>query len=100
MQDCKATQTESKGDSSGKRSDKAVIRQIATRKKKRKESDDPIAYLHSSSDEEHDVKLVQEPDGESQPWCVQVQGVNTWRILDTGADITIMGPDLFKEIAS
>ena len=28
------------------------------------------------------------------------QGVDAWGILDTGADITIMGPDLFKKVAS
>ena len=65
--------------------------------------DDPVSYLHSSdSEEDEDVKLVRVTDEGSQPRCAQVliQGVPASGIVDSGADITIMGKELFKVIAS
>ena len=31
---------------------------------------------------------------------VEVQGVEAWGVVDTGADITIMGGELFKKVAT
>ena len=64
---------------------------------------DPVSYLHSSnSEEDEDVKLVRVTDEVSQPRCTQVliQGVPASGIVDSSADITIMGKERFKVIAS
>ena len=57
-----------------------------------------------SSDEEDTtgVKVVRVPDRGSQPQCVkvQVQGVPAYGVLDSGADITIMGGTLFRKVAT
>ena len=64
---------------------------------------DLMSYLHaSSSDSEQDIRLVRVSDKGSSPKCakVLVQGVPTYGIIDSGADITIMGGELFKTVAS
>ena len=64
---------------------------------------DPLTYLYPSmSEEEEDVKLVRVQDWGSQLRCTQVQvrGFRAWGIVDSGADITIMGKELFKTVAS
>ncbi len=60
--------------------------------------DDPRQYLYSS-DEEGAVKLVRVEDRGSKP-SVHVHGVPAVGIVDTGADICIMGAELFKRVAS
>ncbi len=58
----------------------------------------------SNSDSEYDdeVGLIHVPSTSSQPRCAQVgiQGVQACGIVDTGADITIIGRDLFTTIAT
>ena len=63
---------------------------------------DPLDLLYSSSEEETDVCLVRVGDECSQVQCakVQVQGVPAFGIIDTGADITIIGGKLFKRVAT
>ena len=66
-------------------------------------SDNPLDYLYSDSDEEKQaVKTVRVNDTGSIPQCakVLVQGVPAYGIIDSAADITIMGRDLFKRVAS
>ncbi len=64
--------------------------------------DDPRRYLHSSSDEDSEVGQVRVKDQGSKPRLasVQVQGVPTQGVVDTGADISIIGAELFKRVAS
>ena len=59
-------------------------------------------FLLSSSDEEADVCTVQIDDKGSMPQCVpvQLQGVPVYGVIDTGADITILGGNLFKKVAT
>ena len=61
-------------------------------------------FLHSSSDEETpaSAKTVRVVDKGSAPQCVrvQVQGVPAYGLIDSGADITIMGGTLFKKVAT
>ena len=66
------------------------------------DTDDPPAYLQSSDSEEDTVNLIRIHDKGSCPQCarVEIQGVPAWGIIDSGADITIMGKELFKTIAS
>ena len=61
---------------------------------------DPQAFLESSSDEEV-VRQVRVRDTGSRTQCVKlsVQGVPVYGIIDSGADITIIGGKLFKRVA-
>ena len=63
---------------------------------------DPFQYLHSDSDSASDVSSVRVEDKGSQPQkaSVSVQGVPVEGVIDSGADITIMGADLFKKVAA
>ena len=58
-----------------------------------------IAFPYSVFDGTVDTVRVSDKGNKSQFVNVQVQGVTTSGILDTGVDITIMGGKLFKKIA-
>ena len=60
---------------------------------------DPLPFLYSDSDGTVDTVRVSDKGSKPQYVNVQVQGVPTSGILDTGADTTIMGGELFKKIA-
>ena len=62
----------------------------------------PLDYLLSSSDLEGDINMVRITDKGSMPQCVQVEveGLNAQGIIDTAADITIIGGTMFKKVAS
>ena len=62
---------------------------------------DPLSLLYSSSDDD-EVRQVRVNYEGSQPRYaeVQVQGVPALGMIDTGADISIMGLDLFKQVAA
>ena len=72
-------------------------RQVVT---KLPQENSPADYL--LSDSEGEVRKVTVTDQGSQPKCapVSLQGVSTYGIIDSGADITIMGGALFKRVAS
>ena len=55
--------------------------------------------MYSDSDGTVDTVRVCDKGSKAQYVNVQVQGVPTSGILDTGADITIIGGELFKKIA-
>ena len=61
---------------------------------------DPLTFLQSSSDEEI-VHQIRVSDKGSLTQCVKitVQGVPVYGIIDSGADITIIGGRLFKRVA-
>ena len=63
--------------------------------------DDPMAYLASDSDEEHIRRITVEDQG-SHAKCVKVEihQVAMYGIVDTGADITILGGKAFQRIAA
>ena len=62
----------------------------------------PLDLLLSDSDDEDVIREVRITDKGSESRCVdvQVQGVPAVGIVDTAADITIMGGSLFKKVAS
>ena len=67
------------------------------------EKDDPLKYLLSDSDDkEHCVGVIRIPDNGSkhQYAKVVVDGVPLYGIVDSGADITIMGSNAFKQVAT
>ena len=63
--------------------------------------DDPLQYLLSDSDGSDEVHQVRVHDKGSKPHCanVNVQGVLMSGVVDSGADITIMGGEMFKRVA-
>ena len=65
---------------------------------------DPLLLLYSSSDESKSdhIRVVRVHDSGSQPHYaeVQLQGVPAQGIVDSGADITIMGVEVFKKVAA
>ena len=62
---------------------------------------EPFNFLYSS-DSDGDVCTVRVSDTGSKPQCarVMIQGVPVIGIIDTAADITIMGGSLFQKVAS
>ena len=63
----------------------------------------PLSFLLSSSDsEEGTVKIVHLQDGGSASRCAKVcvQGVPMYGLIDSGADITIIGSTMFKKVAA
>ena len=65
-------------------------------------SQELVDMLYSSSDEEADVCSVRVTDKGSQPRCapVQLQGVPVFGIIDSGANITIIGGGLLRKVAT
>ena len=65
------------------------------------QNQDPFNFLYSS-DSDGDVCTVRVSDTGSKPQCarVMIQGVPVIGIIDTAADITIMGGSLFQKVAS
>ena len=63
---------------------------------------DPFNFLYSSDSDEGDALTVQVSDTGSKPQCAQVmvQGVPVVGIIDTAADITIIGGTLFWKVES
>ena len=61
---------------------------------------DPQVFLKSSSVEEvvHQVR-VKDTGSQTQGVKLSVQGVSIYGIIDSGADITVIGWELFKRVA-
>ena len=64
--------------------------------------DDPLRYLMSDSDDSSDVRQVRIQDQGSKPQKVRVTvgGVPMLGVIDTAADISIMGGEMFKKVAA
>ena len=79
--------------------------QAAEEDPKANPSPDPLSLLYSSSDEEDDsfdICQVRVTDEGSKTHCAQVsiQGIPVYGLIDSGADITIIGGALFKRVAA
>ena len=62
-----------------------------------------MEFLYSSDSEDNgELRVVRVTGGGSVSQCVrlQIQGVPVFGIIDSGADITIMGGELFKKVAA
>ena len=66
------------------------------------EHEDPFDLLYSDSSDDGSVKQVRVDDKGSHSQCakIEVEGVPMFGIIDTGADITIMGGTMFRKVAS
>lgn len=102
--DCKQPKSESTGRpprQGGKRTPDASTKMV-TSNPSQQLSDDPLDFLYSSESDEGEVLLIRVEDRGSKPRraLVEVQGVPSYGVIDSGADITIMGADLFKKVAA
>ena len=100
---CPQVERESKGRGpSGKA--RQVILSDKPEPKATSQTPEPREFLQSSSDEDTPAhaKAVRIEDQGSIPQCVrvQVQGVPAYGLIDSGADITIIGGTLFKKVAA
>ena len=94
---CLKRKTESIG-STRQPSQNSVIRTKVIKSK-----ENPYDFFQSDSDDESsDIKIVRIQDKGSVPRevLVDVQGMLATGVIDSGADITIMGAELFKQLAS
>jgi len=103
---CKQKRSES-GTTQSKKTDseKPGMKMVSLEKGNTSKSADqmnPLEWLLSDSEGEGEVSLVRVEDkgSKSQLALVEIAGVPANGIVDTGADITIMGPELFKKVAS
>jgi len=66
------------------------------------QQEDPCTFLLSDSVEDDKISLVrvQDEGSKSQTALVEIAGVPAHGIVDAGADITIMGLELFKKVAT
>ena len=65
-------------------------------------TDDPLQYFYSSDSDDAGVLQVRVCDKGSKAHCVKVsvQGVPMYGVVDSGADITIIGGEMFKQVAA
>ena len=111
--DCKSPKSESRGRFTGQANKSGNTRQIqadalssAQTQSQALSKENPQDFLASSSSDLEDntggVRQVRVNDKGSQPRCakVEVQGVPMFGIVDSGADITIIGAELFKKDAA
>ena len=102
--DCRAPRKESAGRSEKKTPGTRMV-QSSPSQQRTVPQDDPLQYLLSDSDDSSDspdVRQVRVFDTGSRPQSVRVLvgGVPIDGIVDSGADITIVGGDVFKRIAA
>ena len=111
QRDCKMSKSESRGKTEGRgkpenRSGKKASTKLVTIRESPSQSEvqacDPRDLLHSDSDNEANcgMVLVADKGGRTQRAKVLVQGVPTDGVVDTGAEITIIGGDLFRKVAA
>ncbi len=98
---CKARKTESRYFQPTKPAGTKSVRSEQNDAMITEEAEDPRQYLYSS-DEDGEVGQIRVEDRGSKFRAVpvQVQGVPAKGVIDTGADINIIGADLFRQVAT
>ena len=105
---CKANnrEQESRGSTTHKEPNKSSTRQITSESNEthhdtdEEDSLDPLSLLYSDSEGTVDTVRVNDKGSRPQYVNVEIQGVPTSGVIDTGADITIIGGGLFKKVAT
>ena len=106
VRDCPSCKTESPGPgpqpSGTFKKVRFTTKQVRSTLSERGNPDDPTSSLHSDSEEESEVRLVTIKDQGSKPQGARVLigGVAAWGVVDSRTDITSMGKELFKQVAS
>ena len=102
--DCRMKRTESADRVEGKPAN--TTRQVKSSQgtgEREMEETNLLDLLYSSEEESDvDVCMIRISDQGSRPQCaqVQIQGVPVYGIIDSGADITIIGGGLFRKVAA
>ena len=99
---CRQKKQESKGPSHNKPGQSKQIH--SGKQDNQQHAVTPESLLYSDPDEEEgaNARAIRVQDGGSRSQCVkvQVQGVPAYGLIDTGADITIIGGKLFEKVAT
>ena len=95
--ECKAPKKESSGKSKGQNGTPAKTNVVDSRPVNH---NDPRSYLYSEPAGGRSLVHVKDDGSVRHYASVDIQGVKVKGLVDTGADITIMGGDLFKRVAS
>ena len=99
---CRQKKQESKGPSHSKPGQSKQVR--SGKQDNQQQTVTPENLLYSDSDDEEGANAcavhVQDGGSSSQRVKVQVQGVPAYGLIDTGADITIIGGKLFEKVAT
>ena len=99
---CRQEKQESRGPSHSKPGQSKQVH--SGKQDKQQQAMTPESLLYSDSDDEEgaNARAVHVQDGGSHSQCVkvQVQGVPVYGLIDTGADITIIGGKLFERVAT
>ena len=103
--DCLAPKRESSGPGSGGNDQDASARQVYSQEDGTLRLTKSVAardVLYSSDSDGGEIQTVRVEDRGSKPRhvSVQVEGVPAEGVIDTGADITIIGGDLFRRVAA
>jgi len=100
--DCSLRKTESLAKSDRRHHDKDVSNGLKAITSVEKRIPTPLDILLSDSDDDDSISVVCVTDKGSQAKCVlvDVAGVPAQGLVDTGANITIMGPELFKRVTA
>ena len=100
--DCLAPKRESSGPGSGGSDQDASARQVYSQEDGTSRSVAARDVLYSSDSDGGEIQTVRVEDRGSKPRhaSVQVEGVPAEGVIDTGADITIIGGDLFRRVAA
>ena len=99
---CKQRKSESSSDSKNITDSKKTKTPIGTVRSVNQpaQSNNPIDFLESDSDGSVSMVRIQDCGSQLRKIQVDVAGVPAAGLVDTGADITIMGPELFKKVAA
>ena len=93
---CRMKKPESRGQT---QRDPTQNRRVEVREESKPED---FLYSSTSDSEDGEIRIVKVNDEGSQTVCakVQIAGVPAYGIIDSGADITILGGELFKKVAA
>ena len=100
--DCKALKAESTGGKDWKDFRKPPPKAKAVQSTQiEEETDDPMSFLYSSESEDTINPVQVKDEGSHAKYVkVDVQGVPTYGIVDSGANITILGGAMFKKVTA
>ena len=99
---CRQRKSESNPTEDKKQKKETTATTNAIRSTNKQKTSDPMNFLCSDSDTDGSINVVSITDQRShlRTATVEIAGVPATGLVDTGADITIMGPEVFKKVAA
>ena len=100
--DCRKPKRESTGQSQRDKKPRAASTKMVQSAPVTPPTDDPLQYLYSSDSDDPGVLQVHVCDKGSKAHCVKVsvQGVPMYGVVDSAADISVIGGEMFKQVAT